>query len=791
MPSSDLRNKLRDAVATATNGALQIRRIWQEGSCLFLATRSDASSSLVLQVRAAQSESRSFRTIGNLSFSYRSKQGTLPHPLLHALNLAIQAVSHVIAESDFDVACDALPPVHDRGESSFPTPYHRAYLESFATLDSDVIDRFRRDGHVLVRRALNPEVLVSAKPLLLSTVEQHWPTSLPPVSERRDAYSQSFTQIVDLGLRDPLVRLFTHSQRIAKMAADLMGVGGVRLFCEDWLIKEPGAGITPWHQDEAVYPFDASETITCWIPFQDIAPGGGLLRFARGSHRSGLAPIENISDISEAAFNEIIEEHGFPIDDLPPVVLGDVSFHHGRTIHGAYPNTFEHSRFVLALHYFADGARLKKPTTPTMERLFRNAAPEGSPGDAADSPRWPVTFTANSPPATAAIRLPHQTASGAYHLRSVVLPHGRVMDVWIEHGRLRFSPVDQAEELAQPGGYLIGGLVDCHSHISYPHDLDSPASSFSWMTERQDEHAATGVTLLRDMGAVCDAISSLPEHWGLPRVQSSGRMILPYDEPPFTCTKPEQLVDACIARVDKGAAWVKIFADWTSDFRGRFDTGFSDADEVAYPLELLAKAVRKVHSRGARVAAHCFTRAGAAVAIAANVDSLEHGWGVDEDLIHAMADQGIAWVPLVGIATSMWDIARREQQSKRIAWIETTMQRLAELLPLAESAGVRILAGTDRFPEVTVADEIAQLAELGLSPTAALAAGSWSARAWLGDFSLEEGAPADLVLYRADPRANLDTLYRPELVLIGGKRIEPSFAHVRPRFHSWSRRHDR
>lgn len=789
MPPTDLRSELRDAVANATNGSLQIRRVWQAESSLFLATNSEAPS-LVLQVRAARPDVRSFRTIGNLGFSYRSNQTSLPQPLLHALNLAIQAIARVITASSFDIACDALPSVCELSEGSFPTPYHRAYLESSVTLAPELIARYRRDGHVLVRRALSPEVLLSAKPILLATVKDNWPTDLPPVDQRPDAYSQSFTQVVDLGLSDPIVRIFTHSQRIAKMAADLMGVSGVRLFCEDWLTKEPGARITPWHQDEAVFPFDAPESITCWIPFHDISRDGGLLRFARGSHRIGLAPIENISDISEAAFSEIIAKHGFPIDNLPPVVLGDVSFHHGRTIHGAYPNTLDRPRFVLALHFFADGARLKAPTTPTMDRLFRNAAPGRAPGDPADSPRWPIVYSAGSPPTTAAIRLPHQVASEAYHVRATVLPRGEEMDVWLEHGRVRFSPVEDAEELAAPGGYLLSGLVDCHSHISYPSSLDSPASTFEWMTERQDEHAATGVTLLRDMGSISDTISSLPEHWGLPRVQSAGLMILPYDEPPFTCTKPEQLVEACIARIERGASWVKIFADWTDDFRGRFDTGFSFTDEVSYPLDVLAKAVSEVHARGGRVAAHCFTRAGAEVAIAANVDSLEHGWGVDEDLVRAMADRGIAWVPIVGIATLMWDIARREQQPERVQWIETMMQRLAELFPLAHSLGVRILAGTDRFPEVTVPDEVLQLAELGLSPTAALAGGSWSAREWLRDVPFTEGAPADLVLYREDPRANLQALYRPELVLIGGKRIEPSFAHVRPRFRTWSRRHE-
>ena len=53
---------------------------------------------------------------------------------------------------------------------------------------------------------------------------------------------------------------------------------------------------------------------------------------------------------------------------------------------------------------------------------------------------------------------------------------------------------------------------------------------------------------------------------------------------------------------------------------------------------------------------------------------------------------------------------------------------------------------------MTVADEIRELHALGLPVEEALAAGSWAARAWLGEPAIEDGAPADLVLYAADPR---------------------------------------
>jgi imidazolonepropionase-like amidohydrolase len=265
-------------------------------------------------------------------------------------------------------------------------------------------------------------------------------------------------------------------------------------------------------------------------------------------------------------------------------------------------------------------------------------------------------------------------------------------------------------------------------------------------------------------------------------------LVLRFDDFPFTPTPPEALREGFLERVEHGARWIKVFSDWSSDYGGKETTGFTDRDEVTSPLPVLRDAVAAVHDAGARVGAHCFTRVGAEVAIRAGCDSLEHGWGVDESLIREMAHRGVAWIPLLGIATGMWRAARHDDQPERMAWIEASMERLAELIPMAHRLGVPVLAGTDWFPEVTVADEIRALRDCGLSPEAALGAGSWAARAWLDEPGIEDGAPADLVVYASDPRVSLDILEKPTLVLLSGQRVNPASARIRPRRLAWSER---
>jgi imidazolonepropionase-like amidohydrolase len=100
------------------------------------------------------------------------------------------------------------------------------------------------------------------------------------------------------------------------------------------------------------------------------------------------------------------------------------------------------------------------------------------------------------------------------------------------------------------------------------------------------------------------------------------------------------------------------------------------------------------------------------------------------------------------------------------------LDRLKEskLLQKAVEMNVTILAGTDMIAPGSISDEIMALHEFGLDTTSAIAAATSAARAYLGQPSLDEGGPADFVLYDKDPRVNLDVIRRPELIVNGGRK---------------------
>jgi imidazolonepropionase-like amidohydrolase len=137
------------------------------------------------------------------------------------------------------------------------------------------------------------------------------------------------------------------------------------------------------------------------------------------------------------------------------------------------------------------------------------------------------------------------------------------------------------------------------------------------------------------------------------------------------------------------------------------------------------------------------------------VDTLEHGMGLDADLLDRMAEEGTALTPTLSVLTaSLVHIQKRPDSSRKRWYVEGATTHPA-LTAAAAEAGVTLLAGTDSRPHGQIADEVRALAAAGVPSHAALGAASWAARSYLGWPGLTAGGPADVVVYASDPRADL------------------------------------
>ncbi|HEX2774572.1 MAG TPA: amidohydrolase family protein, partial [Micromonosporaceae bacterium] len=171
-------------------------------------------------------------------------------------------------------------------------------------------------------------------------------------------------------------------------------------------------------------------------------------------------------------------------------------------------------------------------------------------------------------------------------------------------------------------------------------------------------------------------------------------------------------------------------------------------------------------------AVHAQHAAGSAVAVEAGVDSIEHGMGMDPDLLPRMAEQGIALTPTLSVITTSLAEVRERPDGPQKDWYVAGASAHGNLVAAAAEAGVTVLAGTDSSRlHGRVVDEIRALAGAGVSPHQALAAASWTARAYLGLAGLAQGAPADAVVYDEDPRIDLRQLDAPRAVILRGRVI--------------------
>ena len=181
----------------------------------------------------------------------------------------------------------------------------------------------------------------------------------------RSTYKKAFTQVTNLWQKSETIKAFVFRKDLARLAAEIMGVRGVRLYHDQALFKEAGGGATPWHVDQVYWPMATANTCTFWIPLQNVNREMGTLSFARGSHRVEGGREMVISDESEAFFSTWVKKQGFNISE-DEFELGDISVHAGWTVHRAGANLTDLKREVMTIIYMAEDAVLLEKLTPTQ-----------------------------------------------------------------------------------------------------------------------------------------------------------------------------------------------------------------------------------------------------------------------------------------------------------------------------------------------------------------------------------------------------------------------------------------
>ena len=349
--------------------------------------------------------------------------------------------------------------------------------------------------------------------------------------------------------------------------------------------------------------------------------------------------------------------------------------------------------------------------------------------------------------------------------------------------------------------FVLPGLIDCHVHLTgqlganYRLRLveDSDPKVALDAAQRARVTLAAGFTTVRDVGAhipeVIYALRAAVAEGKVPgpRILCVGAILSPtgghgqtygYRQDVCGCIQSDIGVcdgtDACRravrAQVAQGADAIKFVATGgvLSDLRAGVDQQFAD-DEIRSIIET-------AHRLGRRVSAHAHGAAGINAALAAGVDSIEHGSFLDDRSIALFLERGASHTPTIIAGMTVLEMAQRSgiltpaQAEKALLVGEHIKQALAR----SYRAGVKITFGTDMGvgPHGQNAREFALMVEAGMSGADAIKAATTDA-AELLDISdvagsLAPGKSADIIAVDGDPLADVTELERVTFVMARG-----------------------
>jgi ectoine hydroxylase-related dioxygenase (phytanoyl-CoA dioxygenase family) len=252
---------------------------------------------------------------------------------------------------------------------------------------------YAENGYVKLKHVLSPALLEHYRGAISARVAELSVGTVP--IEQRTTYGKAFLQIMNLWTNSQEIKEFVFGKRLARIAAQLIGATGVRIYHDQALYKEGGGGITPWHADQYYWPVSSDRITTAWIPLQDTPQEMGPIAFCEKSHRFQIGRDLEISGESELTLKEALktfsmEESGFQ--------LGDVSFHAGWTFHRAGANASDRPRAVMTVIYMDENMTLAAPKNKNQVVDIERWCPGVQIGEVVSSPLNPVLFSSSHEP---------------------------------------------------------------------------------------------------------------------------------------------------------------------------------------------------------------------------------------------------------------------------------------------------------------------------------------------------------------------------------------------------------
>jgi imidazolonepropionase-like amidohydrolase len=369
--------------------------------------------------------------------------------------------------------------------------------------------------------------------------------------------------------------------------------------------------------------------------------------------------------------------------------------------------------------------------------------------------------------------------------QSVVVDGTRIS--WI--GPTDSAPSFAPEGVVECGGRtLLPGLINAHVHLANDGAPDLFAQvrddSVPMGTLRAAVNARltleSGVTTVRDCGAASSIAIELGRAVadGLvtgPRIRAAGRVITMTGGHGYfmgnEADGPDDVRRATRQELKAGADFIKVMAT------GGVLTSGVDPSHTSLTEDELRVVADVAHAAGKRVTTHAIGGEGIKNALRAGIDSIEHGFYLDDEALELAVAQGTFLVPTLSALAGILDSGvARGIPAWVVAKAERERERSIEGFNAAVRSGMRIAAGTDAGTPFNrhqdMAQELALMVRAGLSPMQAVVAATRHSAENLDLLhavgTVEVGKLADLLLVDGDPTRDITAVARVVMVLKEG-----------------------
>ncbi len=338
------------------------------------------------------------------------------------------------------------------------------------------------------------------------------------------------------------------------------------------------------------------------------------------------------------------------------------------------------------------------------------------------------------------------------------------------------------------GGFVTPGLWSVHSHLGFIFpDVNHTMSqeSVADYTIRAGRNAMdalrVGITSIRSVGDrdFVDVAWKRAFSSGLmigPTLFVSGHYICATGGHAYNWAGAVQVDGATEMRkvvreqLKRGADHIKLAVTG-----GVATAGESMEESQLFPDEIRA-AVEVAHEKGKKVCVHAGGAGGVKASIRGGVDSIEHGYYLDDEAIELMAEHEVFFVPTLFVTQDKEFMRKSGMSEEQISKAQGAAQAHRAGFEKALEAGVRIACGADSSP---IADhtlvEIEQLSKAGMTPMQTLVASTRTCAelCGVGDMlgTLEVGKVADLIVLHDNPLEDVSHLRNLKLVFKNGKPV--------------------